>query len=62
MQVSDEAARSPKIASVFIEFSFVTKRLSMNGCKVSGLTKVSFSRSFLGTVCFCHKLEPRLFI
>lgn len=34
----------------------------MNCCKVSGLTKVSFSHSFLGSVCFCHKLEPRLFI
>lgn len=58
MQFSDEAARSPKIASVFIEFSLVTKWLSMNCYKVSGLTKVSFSRSFLGTVCFCHKLGP----
>lgn len=30
----------------------------MNCYKVSGLTKVSFSCSFLGTVCFCHKLGP----
>lgn len=48
----------PKLLLFFIEFSLVTKWLSMNCYKVSGLTKVSFSRSFLGTVCFCHKLGP----